>query len=75
MDHLFEPFMASQGAGSVFVRFFGVGKGSGAAFFFGTLWIMGVCVCLLFRKDRTIWRMEGSNEREPGKSSGCSHPA
>lgn len=60
VDYLFEPFMASQGASSVFVRFFGAGKGSGAAFFFGALWIMGVGVCLLFRKDKAIWRMEGA---------------
>ena len=58
VDYLFEPFMAAQGAGSVFARFFGLGKGSGAAFFFFVLWAMGIGVCLLFRRDKTIREVE-----------------
>ena len=55
---LVEPFLASQSAGSLFVRYFGSGKGSGAAFLFAILWLMGIGVCLLFRYDRNIWRLE-----------------
>ena len=58
VDYLFEPFMAAQGAGSVFARFFGLGKGSGAAFSFFVLWAMGIGVCLLFRRDKTIREVE-----------------
>lgn len=58
VDRVFEPFMAVQGADSVFVRCFGSGKGSGAAFLFAVLWLMGIGVCLLFRYDRSIWKLE-----------------
>lgn len=58
VDCLFEPFMASQDASSMFVRLFGFGKGSGAAFFFCVLWAMGISVCLLYRKDDAIWLVE-----------------
>ena len=42
----------------LFVQYFGSGKGSGAAFLFAILWLMGIGVCLLFRYDRNIWRLE-----------------
>lgn len=58
VDQVFEPFLASQSAGSLFVQYFGSGKGSGAAFLFAILWLMGIGVCLLFRYDRNIWRLE-----------------
>ena len=58
VDCLFEPFMASQRMDSIFVSLFGTGKGSGAAFFFCVLWIMGIGVCLLFRSDKAIWKVE-----------------
>lgn len=58
VDQVFEPVMALQGAESVLSRCFGTGKGSGAAFFFAVIGVMGVAVCLLFRKDRHIWRLE-----------------
>ncbi len=64
VDYLFEPFMASQSAGSTFTHLFGTGKGSGAAFFFCVLWILGIGVCLLFRKDKSIWKMEATKHGE-----------
>lgn len=58
VDQMFEPFMALQSAGSLFVRIFGEGKGSGAAFLFFAIAIPGILVCLFFRKDRYIWELE-----------------
>ena len=45
-------------AGCLLEGCFGTGKGSGAAFFFAVLWLMGIGVCLLFRKDRHIWQLD-----------------
>ena len=45
-------------AGGLLEGCFGTGKGSGAAFFFAVLWLMGIGVCLLFRKDRHIWQLD-----------------
>lgn len=39
-------------------RLFGVGKGSGAAFLFAVLWLMGIAVCMIFRADKHIWKLE-----------------
>jgi len=58
VDWVFEPLMAVQDRGSVLVRCFGSGKGSGAASLFAVLWLAGVLVCLLFRGDRHVWRLE-----------------
>lgn len=58
VDQVFEPFLATRSEGSLFVRCFGSGKGSGAAFLFAVLWLMGIGVCLLFRGDRHIWKLE-----------------
>ena len=58
VDQVFEPLMAMQAADSLLVRLFGSGKGSGAAFLFAFLWLMGIGVCLLFRSDRHIWKLE-----------------
>lgn len=58
VDQVFEPIMAMQSAGSILVRFFGTGKGSGAACFFSVLWLIGIGVCLLFRGDRHIQKLE-----------------
>lgn len=60
VDRLFEPIMASQKANSLLVSCFGAGKGSGAAFFFAVLWLMGIGVCLLFRRDPHIWKLDAS---------------
>lgn len=58
VDHVFEPFMAAQAEESVFAALFGNGKGSGAAFLFALLWIVGLTTCLIFRKDKHIWALE-----------------
>lgn len=58
VDQVFEPVMARQGAESILSFCFGTGKGSGAAFFFAVIGVMGVAVCLFFRRDRHIWRLE-----------------
>ena len=57
VDQVFEPIMALQTDG-VFVRLFGTGKGSGAAFLFAVLWLMGIAVCMIFRADKQIWKLE-----------------
>ena len=57
VDRVFEPVMAGQKSG-ILVRLFGMGKGSGAAFLFAVLWLMGIGVCLLFGKDKHIWNLE-----------------
>ena len=58
VDRIFEPIMASQDAHSILAGCFGNGKGSGAAFFFAVLWLMGIGVCLLFRRDKYIWKLD-----------------
>ncbi|KAB1440680.1 MFS transporter [Candidatus Galacturonibacter soehngenii] len=58
VDRVFEPFMAIQPAQGVFVMFFGTGKGSGAAFLFFVLGVLGVVTCLVFRKDKNIRQLE-----------------
>lgn len=60
VDRVFEPVMAAQDQGSVLIRCFGTGKGSGAAFFFAVIGVLGVAVCLLFRADRHIWKFRES---------------
>lgn len=62
VDRVFEPIMAGQKAGSLLVRLFGAGKGSGAAMLFAVLWLAGIGVCLIFRADRCIWKLDGDNE-------------
>ena len=57
VDEVFEPLMATQADGLP-ARLFGTGKGSGAAFLFAVLWLMGIAVCLLFRGDRHIRKLE-----------------
>ena len=58
VDQVFEPVMALQGEGSILVRMFGSGKGSGAAFFFLVIAFAGIGVCLYFRRNRDIWALE-----------------
>ena len=55
VDRVFEPIMSLQKEGSLLVRLFGFGKGSGAAFLFAALWLAGICVCLIFRADQHVW--------------------
>ena len=58
VDYAFEPLMAAQSPQSLLTALFGTGKGSGAACFFLVLWVLGIAVCLMFRKDKAIWRLE-----------------
>lgn len=58
VDRVFEPFMAGQPMGSLWVALFGAGKGSGAALLFFVIGIFGALSCLPFRADRNIWRLE-----------------
>ena len=60
VDYAFEPLMAAQSAQSPLTALFGTGKGSGAACFFLVLWVLGIAVCLMFRRDRAIWSLEES---------------
>ncbi|GKU24215.1 MFS transporter [Clostridium folliculivorans] len=58
VDKVFEPFMALQQSGGILTIIFGMGKGSGAAFLFFILGIVGVLTCLIFRKNTHIWQLE-----------------
>ena len=62
VDQVFEPIIAQQPSGSIFVQLFGSGKGSGAAFLFAVLWLVGIGVCLIFRSDKHIWKLEKGND-------------
>lgn len=58
VDNIFEPFMEIQSGGSLLRILFGSGKGTGAALMFFILGFAGVISCLIFRKDKNIWRLE-----------------
>ena len=58
VDKVFEPVMAVQKDGSILVRLFGSGKGSGAALLFFVIAFGGILVCLYFRRDKHIWELE-----------------
>lgn len=58
VDKVFEPFAATQTSNQLFLLAFGSGKGSGAAFLFAVIGFIGVVTCLVFRKDRHIWKLE-----------------
>lgn len=58
VDRVFEPLMSRQAEGSSLRALFGTGKGSGAAMLFAALWLLGIGVCLVFRFDRSIWKLE-----------------
>lgn len=58
VDKVFEPFMAMQQADSLWRMCFGTGKGSGAAMLYMVLGFAGVMVCLFFRKNKEIWKIE-----------------
>lgn len=47
-DNVFEPFMSVQPQGSVLTEIFGSEKGSGAAFLFAVIGVVGVVVCAVF---------------------------
>ncbi|MDE7331673.1 MAG: MFS transporter [Lachnospiraceae bacterium] len=58
VDRVFEPIMAVQEKESILVKMFGSGKGTGAAFLFLVIAFAGIGVCLYFRKDKYIWKLE-----------------
>jgi MFS family permease len=58
VDRVFEPFMAKQPSDSLLAFCFGQGKGSGAAFFFLVIGLLGLLSCLPFRFDKHIKRLE-----------------
>ena len=57
VDKVFEPFMM-RNTNPVLSILFGTGKGSGAAFLFLFLAFAGIAICLVFRKDKHIWKLE-----------------
>lgn len=57
VDKVFEPFMAKNNNATLSVLF-GTGKGSGTAFLFLFLAFAGIAICLVFRKDENIWKLE-----------------
>ena len=58
VDYVFEPFMAGRDSEELLCRLFGSGKGSGAAMLFALLWLAGIGVCLIFRRDREINKIQ-----------------
>lgn len=58
VDQVFEPIMKIQSNGSILIKLFGSGKGSGAAFLFFVIAFAGIGVCLYFRRDKYIWELE-----------------
>ena len=62
VDRVFEPLMAAQGSASLLAWLFGSGKGSGAAFLFCVLGVLGSATCLFFRHDRHLWALEAPSE-------------
>ena len=61
IDKVFEPFMETQQADSLFIAVFGDGKGAGAAFLFFILGFIGIFTCIIFRKDKHIWKLENQS--------------
>ncbi len=58
VDQVCEPFMAKLPDGAFLTQLLGSGKGSGAALVFLILAAAGVLVCLGFRRNKNIWRLE-----------------
>lgn len=58
VDRIFEPIMTRQPENSIPVQLFGIGKGSGAAFLFFVIAFAGIGVCLYFRHNKHIWKLE-----------------
>ncbi len=59
VDKVFEPFMKQQSPNSILTHMFGAGMGSGAAMLFMFLGFAGVAICLFFRRDKYIKKLEG----------------
>ena len=58
VDQVFEPIMAAQDSSILLTRMFGEGKGSGAALLYFVLAFCGIGVCLYFRRNKAIWKLE-----------------
>ena len=57
VDAVFEPFMADK-SDTVVNQLFGTGKGSGAAFLFAVIGVMGVLVCIVFSRLENMRKLE-----------------
>ena len=57
VDRVFEPFM-EKNSSIILSALFGTNKGSGAAFLFLFLAFAGIAICIVFRKDKNIWKLE-----------------
>ena len=57
VDTVFEPFMVYK-SDTVLNLLFGTGKGSGAAFLFAVIGVMGVLVCVVFSKLKAMRNLE-----------------
>lgn len=58
IDYILEPFMESQPPDSFWALLFGTGAGAGATLLFLLLSVTGILICLIFRRDRSIWELE-----------------
>lgn len=58
VDKIFEPFMKNRPSDSLLITIFGSGKGSGAALLFFVIAFIGIITCLIFRRDKHIWKLE-----------------
>ena len=58
VDMVFEPFMADK-SDTVLNYLFGTGKGSGAAFLFAVIGVMGVVICVIFSHLKAMRKLEG----------------
>ncbi len=57
VDTVFEPFMSDK-SDTVVNQLFGTGKGSGAAFLFAVIGVMGVLVCIVFSRMKNMRKLE-----------------
>lgn len=64
VDQIFEPYM--QNAPQLLTDIFGSGKGSGAALFFFVIAFMGIGVCLIFSRMRSLWSLESEDKNSSG---------
>ena len=57
VDAVFEPFMTDK-SNTVLNQLFGTGKGSGTAFLFAVIGVMGVLVCVIFSRLKAMRALE-----------------
>ena len=57
VDSMFEPLMTDK-SNAVLNQLFGTGKGSGAAFLFAVIGVMGVLVCVIFSRLKDMKNLE-----------------